>query len=524
MMRAEMSRKCYFPVLIIVFALILSFPSICQSKYYWYNITVPFQAYKLHKIVSGSIVIIEVDIPDFIKNYEEIPLIIDAEGGSPAFGVQNTKILTVNDEANYRFVVPIEREVTCRVNIKTKDLKKGINKLQFKGSGTSIESGYSIKRLSLDISALENFQAYLKESTNDQEKKQSTETFKQDNSPPEITITSHDTSRGIETVEYKKKVKITGLVIDKSGIVEIIVNNKEATFDVTGNFEADVYLGLGENEIFISTMDRFENRAYKSFTIIRKDLVSEEAKETRIITPDRYYALIIGNNNYRYLRKLQTAIKDAQAVENLLKNRFGFRTTLLIDVGRDEIIRSINNFRRKLKNNDNFLIYYAGHGEFDKTANKAYWLPVDARRDDDTEWIIADTITSNIKRIASNHIIIVSDSCYSGTFTRRSITDLTSAKNRSRYLEKMRKKRSRTLLASGGNEPVSDIGGEGHSVFAKAFIQGLSNMERDEFTAEELYYLHIKELVAGGSEQTPEYNIIRNSGHMGGDFYFRRIK
>jgi hypothetical protein len=88
----------------------------------------------------------------------------------------------------------------------------------------------------------------------------------------------------------------------------------------------------------------------------------------------------------------------------------------------------------------------------------------------------------------------------------------------------MRKKRSRTLLASGGNEPVSDIGGEGHSVFAKAFIQGLSNMERDEFTAEELYYLHIKELVAGGSEQTPEYNIIRNSGHMGGDFYFRRIK
>jgi hypothetical protein len=87
----------------------------------------------------------------------------------------------------------------------------------------------------------------------------------------------------------------------------------------------------------------------------------------------------------------------------------------------------------------------------------------------------------------------------------------------------MRSKKSRTLLASGGNEPVSDIGGEGHSVFAKAFLSGLKKMENREFTAEELYSLHIKEMVAGSSEQTPEYNIIRNSGHEGGDFVFFRI-
>lgn len=38
------------------------------------------------------------------------------------------------------------------------------------------------------------------------------------------------------------------------------------------------------------------------------------------------------------------------------------------------------------------LIYYAGHGEFDKTASKAYWLPVDARSGDDTNWIIVTSI------------------------------------------------------------------------------------------------------------------------------------
>jgi len=49
-------------------------------------------------------------------------------------------------------------------------------------------------------------------------------------------------------------------------------------------------------------------------------------------------------------------------------------------------------------------------------------------------------------------------------------------------------------------------------------------MEKQMFTAEELFYAHVKERVAGNAEQIPEYNIIRNSGHDGGDFIFRKSK
>ncbi|MCP4138694.1 MAG: hypothetical protein GY755_00105 [Chloroflexi bacterium] len=45
-------------------------------------------------------------------------------------------------------------------------------------------------------------------------------------------------------------------------------------------------------------------------------------------------------------------------------------------------------------------------------------------------------------------------------------------------------------------------------------------MKFNKFTAEELFYSYIKERVAGNSDQIPEYNIIRNSGHNGGDFIF----
>ena len=44
------------------------------------------------------------------------------------------------------------------------------------------------------------------------------------------------------------------------------------------------------------------------------------------------------------------------------------------------------------------------------------------------------------------------------------------------------------------------------------------------FTAQELFYEHIKEQVAGNAEQVPEYSTIKNSGHNGGDFVFIRKK
>lgn len=77
-------------------------------------------------------------------------------------------------------------------------------------------------------------------------------------------------------------------------------------------------------------------------------------------------------------------------------------------------------------------------------------------------------------------------------------------------------------MASGGNEPVADGGGDGHSVFARVFLTGLAKMERNSFTGAELFRDFVQERVAGKADQTPEYNPLRNSGHESGDFVFVR--
>jgi hypothetical protein len=88
----------------------------------------------------------------------------------------------------------------------------------------------------------------------------------------------------------------------------------------------------------------------------------------------------------------------------------------------------------------------------------------------------------------------------------------------------MMEKPSRVLIASGGNEPVSDSGGKQHSIFAQVFIEALTHPRTAVFTAEELLTQQIKESVAGRAEQTPEYKVIRASGHEGGDFVFIKQK
>ena len=238
-----------------------------------------------------------------------------------------------------------------------------------------------------------------------------------------------------------------------------------------------------------------------------------------------YYALVIGNNDYKSLPRLKTAEADAREVAALLKEFYGFETTLLVNATRGQIVSALSAYRRKLGPESNLLIYYAGHGFNDKDADKAYWLPVDATRDDTSNWIIADEITTALKVIPSRHVLVVSDSCYSGTLTRGLGEALPPANEREQFLQRMAAGRSRTLMASGGDEPVADGGGGGqHSVFANALLRGLREIDKGRFTGAELFRSYVEERVAGRAEQTPEYNPLRNSGHQSGDFVFVKVK
>lgn len=232
-----------------------------------------------------------------------------------------------------------------------------------------------------------------------------------------------------------------------------------------------------------------------------------------------YHALVVGINNYRYLPKLGTAINDSQAIASLLQNKYGFKVRILTDASRADILTAINSYRRILSSHDNLLIYYAGHGWLDKDADQGYWLPVNATRESQIEWVSNNAITSEIRAIQAKHIIVVADSCYSGKIAR----GLHIIKSTHDYFARISQKKARVVLSSGGLEPVMDRGGKGnHSVFASAFIDSLN--DNDGVLDGTSLFTKIREQVGWNADQTPEYSNIHKAGHDGGDFLFVRKK
>jgi hypothetical protein len=237
-----------------------------------------------------------------------------------------------------------------------------------------------------------------------------------------------------------------------------------------------------------------------------------------------YYALVIGIDAYPApLHQLKTAVNDVQAVGQLLHGRYGFKVEYLLngDATRYKILSALGRYRASLREDDNLLIYYGGHGYFDHDTDKAYWLPVDADSGTSPNTIMADDLTSVLRALPSRHVLVVSDSCYSGGLSRDADGPTRTGGNAA-LLERELGSRSRTLMASGGLEPVTDAGGSGHSVFASAFLHGLQQAEEPEFTAIDIFYSSIRRQVAGGSSQLPEYSTLRNSGDDDGDFVFVR--
>jgi ankyrin repeat protein/uncharacterized caspase-like protein len=235
----------------------------------------------------------------------------------------------------------------------------------------------------------------------------------------------------------------------------------------------------------------------------------------------RYEALVIGVNNYTDLRPLQTAVNDAIAVAQLLGNMYGFTVTLLTDATRAEIISALDSLRMRLGERDNLLIYYAGHGMLDTGEGRGYWLPVNARQDSRVHWLSNTTITDALKAMQAKHVLVVADSCYAGTLMRGiEVVEQPRHSEREAYVVRLVEKRSRTVLTSGGLEPVLDSGGGQHSVFAKAFLTVLQ--ENADILEGQQLFSALRRPVAVNSAQTPEYSDIRYAGHEGGDFLFVR--
>jgi hypothetical protein len=343
-------------------------------------------------------------------------------------------------------------------------------------------------------------------------------------------------TRGLPEVRLRGAVRsreLVGKVDAPAGLLALTVNDRRAEADAGGLFRTEVAMEDHETPVRIAAVDRKGRRASLEFKLVAEAQAAAPPPEpqpapTRLAGVDfgRYHALIIGNNRYAHFPNLASAVSDARAVDALLRDRYGFDTHLLIDADRYAMVSALNQMREQLTEDDNLLIYYAGHGELERVNLRGYWLPVDAEADSNANWVSNVAITDILNAMTSKHILVVADSCYSGALTRSAVARLPvgmSDEKRRKWLSVMSQVRSRTVLTSGGLAPVLDTGRGQHSVFAQAFLDVLRS-NQDVLEGHRLYrdvFEQVRrEAQQLGLDQAPEYAPIRYAGHESGEFFF----
>jgi len=253
-----------------------------------------------------------------------------------------------------------------------------------------------------------------------------------------------------------------------------------------------------------------ELRDRQTREIAKKTQIAQRLKEVDF---GRYYALVIGNDDYKEWTKLKTAVSDAKAVADVLEKKYGFKVRLITNATRSQVLNAFEDYVDELGPRDNLLVYYAGHGIVDR--GFGYWVPVDGdayvqgKTLRTQNMVKHEDVLATIQKLQVKQVMVVADSCFSGGLTN--VSAVSAGPEAQQFAMRTRgirvvddeagvkvgqiqgtvvkgdvpeelvamdhwaSKAARVVLTSGGNEPVVDQVDQKdkHSVFAEALLQAL---------------------------------------------------
>lgn len=272
-------------------------------------------------------------------------------------------------------------------------------------------------------------------------------------------------------------------------------------------------------------------RGYTQATITPEEVLDDAVnRNIKNIDAGRYFALIVGNQEYKFLDDLRSPLLDARRLQGILEEKYGFTTLLIENASGQAMLSTINDFYSQISEKDNLLIFYAGHGEMSSQGlskkERGYWLPVDARPNNISGWINNAVISDHLDRLKARSVLVLADSCYAGGLGAEEspfLFGLGSGNVSEEALKLQFDRRARVVISSGGESPVLDGTKTYHSIFTSALVDALENnnglLKDSQLFSRIAVSLNEKSKFLG-KPQEPEMKPIREAGHEGGSFYF----
>lgn len=253
-----------------------------------------------------------------------------------------------------------------------------------------------------------------------------------------------------------------------------------AESELTKNIQQTVRLQEGENVLKLIAINTKGGQVSSERSIlVGKDAIADAVDINR-----RDFALIVTTDNYDNWNDLVNPINDGRTIGNILKDKYGFQVEFLENPTLEDINDKLYDYNTKrFAPQDQLFIFFAGHGYFDETLGEGYLVASNSLLNDKgkTSYIPHPLLRERINNIKCEHIFLVMDVCFGGTFdpvlvkNARGTEALDEAADK-QYLVRKLTKRTRKYLTSGSKEYVPDGTPGKHSPFAEKFILALKEI------------------------------------------------
>ncbi len=254
-------------------------------------------------------------------------------------------------------------------------------------------------------------------------------------------------------------------------------------------------------------MPKFVQTVFRSFfvTVLMMAAASLPAQAAKRV------ALVIGNDTYESVPKLQKARNDAQAMAQAL-TKIGFDVISAQDVGRRAMSRALVEFEQKIEAGDTALLFFAGHGFAIQGTN--YLLPVDVpAAGPGEERLVGDAsfaangLADRMREKGAATAVMILDACRDNPFAVKGKRSLGGT----RGLARMSPSEGMFVLYSAGSgqaalDRLGDNDPHPNSVFTRTLLVELAKTQLSMVQIAKRTQAQVRKLARKvGHEQTPAY-------------------
>ena len=243
----------------------------------------------------------------------------------------------------------------------------------------------------------------------------------------------------------------------------------------------NLHLNNGQNYVQVIA----ENQDGGIVKSSRSVIVGLDALKDAVSINRKDYAIFFATDQYDNWNDLVNPIFDSRTMAKELGERYGFEVKVVENANQDMVFNTLREYATKnYKPQDQLFIFFAGHGQYDDTFGEGFVVATDSKKNDPgkNSYISHNRLRSNIDNIKCEHIMLVMDVCFGGTFdpVLASTRNLYDEIDNKEFIVKKLSTRTRKFLTSGSKEYVSDGTPGSHSPFTVRFLEALKTSGGDD--------------------------------------------